>query len=565
MKTKLTVGGAALVAAALVITGCGGGGGQGQGPASGAAQTAGADISKLVSINAQPRENLKQGGKVTIPLGNIGPDFNTSGQNGNSADGATLMSAMNSAGCWVSQADGTPKLVTDFCSEFKSATENGKQTIKIKINDKAIWNDGTPIAADAFINTWKMLNGENPEVNIVTPGAYENIESVVQGATPKDVTVTMKQPTYPLDNIFGTILNPKVNTPDVFNNGFVQNMRPDWAAGPFKLENYDSAAKTVSMVPNDKWWGQKPVLDQLVFRQMESAATIAAFKNQEIDVTTGNTLNRYNQLKDSPNTDIRRGQRLFAGGMNINAQAAPMTDVAVRDAVFTAVDRKALATVRYNGLNWEETTPGSMMLLPFSKYYQDNYPAKTTGPDAAKKVLTDAGYTAGSDGIMTKDGQKLAFKITNFGDDPTTLALVQTLQKQLRDGGMDLTIDQKGSSEFGKVVGERSFQLTISGYTVGADATTAVKQYYDSKTSNNKVGDAALDERIAKVSTIEDDAARNKEAMDIEKEHMAKYFSMGVAFNGPDIYFARTGLANYGANLFQSLSSTNWVDVGWQK
>ncbi|MBZ5869711.1 hypothetical protein LAQ72_28085, partial [Escherichia coli] len=68
MKTKLTVGGAALVAAALVITGCGGGGGQGQGPASGAAQSAGADISKLVSVNAQPRENLKQGGKVTIPL-----------------------------------------------------------------------------------------------------------------------------------------------------------------------------------------------------------------------------------------------------------------------------------------------------------------------------------------------------------------------------------------------------------------------------------------------------------------------------------------------------------------
>ena len=266
MKTKLTVGGAALVAAALVITGCGGGGGQGQGPASGAAQTAGADISKLVSVNAQPRENLKQGGKLTLPLGNIGPDFNRSSQNGNNTDNATLMGAMNAASCWTSDADGTQKPKTDFCTDFTSSLDNGKQTIKIKINDKATWNDGTPIAADAFINTWKMLNGENPEVNIVTPGAYENIESVVQGDTPKDVTVTMKQPTYPLSNLFDPILNPKVNTPDVFNNGFVQNMRPDWAAGPFKLENYDSAAKTVSMVPNEKWWGQKPILDQLVFR-----------------------------------------------------------------------------------------------------------------------------------------------------------------------------------------------------------------------------------------------------------------------------------------------------------
>lgn len=565
MKTKLTVGGVALVAAALVITGCGGGGGQGKGPESGAAQSAGADVSKLISINAQPRESLKEGGKLTLPLGNIGPDFNRSSQNGSNADNSTMLGAMNGASCWTSESDGSQTLKTDFCSEFKDGTENGKQVIKIKINDKAVWNDGTPLAADAFITTWKMLNGENPEINIVTPGPYDSIESVVQGATPKDVTVTMKQPTYPVANLFDPILYPGVNTPDIFNNGFVQNMRPDWAAGPFKLENYDSAAKTVSMVRNEKWWGEKPVLDQLIFRQMEDSATIAAFKNQEIDATTGNTLNRYNQLKDAANTDTRRGQRLFAGGMNINAQAAPMTDVAVRNAVFAAVDRKALATIRYNGLNWEETTPGSMLLMPFSKYYQDNYPVKTTGADVAKKVLTDAGYTAGSDGMMAKDGQKVAFKITNFGDDPTGLALVQTLQKQLRDGGMDVTIDQKGSSEFGKVVGERSFQMTISGYTMGADATAVVKQYYDSKTSNNKVGDAALDERIAKVSTIADDTERNKEAMNIEKDHMAKYFSMGVAFNGPNIYFTRTGLANYGANLFKSSSYTDWVNIGWQK
>ncbi len=68
-----------------------------------------------------------------------------------------------------------------------------------------------------------------------------------------------------------------------------------------------------------------------------------------------------------------------------------------------------------------------MMLLPFSEYYQDNYPVKETGAEAAKKVLTDAGYTANASGIMEKDGVPAAFKISNFGDDPTTLAFTQTL------------------------------------------------------------------------------------------------------------------------------------------
>ena len=206
------------------------------------------------------------------------------------------------------------------------------------------------------------------------------------------------------------------------------------------------------------------------------------------------------------------------------------------------------------------------MLLPFSKYYQDNYPVKETGAEAAKKVLTDAGYTANAAGIMEKDGVPAAFKISNFGDDPTTLAFAQTLQNQLKAGGMDVGIDQRASADFGKVIGGRDFDMSVSGYTVGADATDAVKQYYDSKTNVNGLGDAELDKRIADLASIEDNAERNKAAMDVEKEHMAKYFSMGVVMNGPQISFVRTGLANYGPSLFQSLSQVpDWTTIGWEK
>jgi len=131
---------------------------------------------------------------------------------------------------------------------------------------------------------------------------------------------------------------------------------------------------------------------------------------------------------------------------------------------------------------------------------------------------------------------------------------------------MDVGIDQRASADFGKVVGSRDFDVSVSGYTVSADATDAVKQYYDSKTDVNGLGDPELDKKIADLATIEDDAARNKAAMDVEKEHMAKYFSMGVIMNGPQISFVRTGLANYGPSLFQSLSQVpDWTTLGWVK
>ncbi|KUM39416.1 ABC transporter family substrate-binding protein [Arthrobacter sp. EPSL27] len=569
MKNLTKLGGVTAVVAALTLTACGGGGGAATGPEAAKGQEAGSDLAKLVSINAKEAKDLQPGGTVTLPLGNIGPDFNGFSNNGNSADNTALHRPIDQAGtwgCWNFDFDGTATPNKDFCEDVKSEIKDGKQTITIKVNEKATYNDGTPIDVKAFENTWNMLKGENKDIDIVSAGAYEFVDSVKAGASDKEVVVTTTQPVYPLDSLFTGLIHPAVNTPEIFNEGFTGDMHPEWMAGPFKLDQYDSAAKTVTLAQNDKWWGNKPVLEKVVFRQLESSAAIAAFKNGEIDGVSANTITPYKQLDGTKDSEIRRGQRLFAGGLNLNAQKAPLTDVAIRKAIFTAVDREALRKVRFNGLNWEEESSGSMMLLPFSKYYQDNYPVKETGAEAAKKVLTDAGYTANAAGIMEKDGVPAAFKISNFGDDPTTLAFAQTLQNQLKAGGMDVGIDQRASADFGKVLGSRDFFMSVSGYTVGADATDAVKQFYDSKTNENELGDAELDAEIKKLSTIADNAERNKAAMEVEKKHMEKYFSMGVVMNGPQISFVRTGLANYGPSLFKSLSQVpDWTTIGWEK
>jgi peptide/nickel transport system substrate-binding protein len=571
MKNLTRIGGAAAIAAALTLTACGTGGSP-TGPETAKGQQAGNDLSKLISINAKDAKDLQQGGKVTLPLDTLGPDFNGFSNNSNRSDNSAMMAPINPVavsgggigGCWKFDFAGKATPNKDFCESVDSEIKDGKQTITIKVNPKASYNDGTPIDVKAFQNTWNILKGSNPDYDIVNSGAYPFVDSVEAGSSDKEVIVKTSQPVYPLDSLFFGLINPNVNSPEIFNDGFNGNLHPEWMAGPFKLDKYDSAAKTVTMVPNDKWWGAKPVLESVTFRQLEKSAQIAAFKNGEIDAMSANTVALYKQLDGTKDSEVRRGQRLFAGGMNINAQK--VTDVAVRKAVFTAVDREALRKVRFNGLNWEEPSSGSMMLMPFSEYYQDNYPVKETGADAAKKVLTDAGYTPNASGIMEKEGKPAAFKISNFGDDPTTLAFSQTLQKQLQAGGMDVGIDQRALADFGKVMGARDFDLSVSGYTVGADATDTVKQFYDSKASVNKVGDSELDADIAKLASIEDNAERNKAAMEVERKHMAEYFSMGPVFNGPQISFVRTGLANYGPSLFQSPSQVpDWTTLGWEK
>ena len=139
MKNLTKIGGVTAVAAALALTGCGGGGAT-TSAESAKAQDASGDINKLISVNAKKADELKQGGTVTLPVGNIGPDFNGFSNAGNSADNTELHYPIDEAGyvgCWKFDFDGSTKLNTNFCEDFQSEVKDGKQTITIKINPKA--------------------------------------------------------------------------------------------------------------------------------------------------------------------------------------------------------------------------------------------------------------------------------------------------------------------------------------------------------------------------------------------------------------------------------------------
>ena len=121
MRNLNKIGGAAAIAAALALTACGGGGGS-TGPETAKGQEAGSDLSKLISVNEKPAADLEQGGKVTLPLGNIGPDFNGFSNNGNSADNSALQIPMNPVavnsggigGCWKLDFEGKASPNKDF-------------------------------------------------------------------------------------------------------------------------------------------------------------------------------------------------------------------------------------------------------------------------------------------------------------------------------------------------------------------------------------------------------------------------------------------------------------------
>ena len=559
LNRRTVLGGAAALSAVGVLAACGS---SKDSKATTQGATAGTDSKELYDLAETAVSELKDGGTLRLSVTSLGPDFNLLGT-GVTAYTQAALSPVYYNGIWQADPMGKRTLSPEFAKSFDVSEENGVPVVSIELNPVAKFNDGTPIDYKALQATWNILKSPDGDYKIETSGIYSSVGSVERDGDDFKVKVTFAKPYYPVNILFGEILHPALLDKNVFNEGFVDNPHPEYAAGPFTIAEggWNSSEKTLTLTRNEKWWGEKPILERIVFRQMDSAAERAAFKNDEIDAAPATAAASYKELKEVANTEMRRGVRLFSGGMIMNP--ARMQDVALRRAVMAGLKREAISKVRFQGLDYEEKQPGSMIHMPFSEYYRDVYPTPNNDAAAASKILEEAGYTKNGD-YYEKGGKQATFKYSVFGDDPTSKAVAQTIVQQLKDAGINVELDARAASEFGKAMQAKDYDATASGYGLtDPDATQATQQFY-LREKPEEAGTDEINKLIEKMKLIADDKERNLACDEIEKKHMAEVAVMVPLFNGPEYKFVKKGLRNYGVSLYQG-NGIHWEKVGWAK
>ena len=318
-------------------------------------------------------------------------------------------------------------------------------------------------------------------------------------------------------------------------------------------------------MPNEKWWGEKPKLDKVTYRQMESQATINAYQAGEVDAVEITNKDHLAVAKTVKDTTLRGTLRPSNYLVTLNAKTPTLEDVKVREAVFTGINRETLAQVRFNGMDYTENLPGSFALFQNQKGYQDNFGGLVTyDQDKAKQLLDEAGWTEGSDGIREKDGKKLTLRYVTFGDSQLVKSTAAAMQKMLKDIGVDLQVAERPSSDFSKVIAEREFDVLTSGFTSYDPYGVAYfKQVYASDSELNKSGTGTpeMDKKIAELQQLPTQEEQIKRANELEKEALQQYGIMPYV-NGPQLYATKNGLANYGSYAFALVPKEN---IGWAK
>jgi len=567
----------------LVVAGCGGPspGGQSTSGASGAPPTNAPQPPEGVPAstrpiplpvkgqaynNPQPRDNIRDGGTLTLPIAEIGPNFNGFSVDGSSGYLYDILSWVSPT-LWYFGITGGVRPNPDYILSSELISES-PETVKYTLNPKAKWNDGTPIDWTAFDVTWRTQRGDDPRYNPASTDGFRSIASVAKGEKDNEVIITFKEPYYPHETVFSTpaIEHPKNIDPELYKTGWVNNLHPELLAGPFTVESLTEEQVVLKRNPN--WWGATPKLDKVVFRRMEDVAIVNAFQNGEVDSTTvdgsHSTADLFQQIRGMKDVQIRAGFSTATSVYELGQDSVLFKDAAARKAFVLATDRHLIVKIRYQGMDWQEDAPGSVLLFPWQDGYRDNLADLHYSPEQAKRVLDEAGWTMGDDGYRHKDGKLAEITYVTFGDLPVYAAMARAQQKMAKDIGIKMNIDVRKSSDFSKTLHDGTFDvlsMSWQSYTPFGYTNACQLLCSDSDSNYSRVGSKHIDELLKGVTTFSDlgkafDAANEAE---LAAFHL---YGMLPIFNGPSHYVVKKGLANFGPAGFLTLSPT---DVGWQK
>ena len=266
---------------------------------------------------------------------------------------------------------------------------------------------------------------------------------------------------------------------------------PSVGTGPFIVTNYVKN-QYVQLDRNPNYWGiangMSPHVDQIIYRiygnQDAEAAALQAGEIDYGDFTSGNILNTLESRgletrgAITPSFDeigINTGsgyQTDTTGGFKPHGDGHPaLQDVVLRQAMRRAVDNQTLVDKVLLGYG----TPGVSPVQPDA----------TTGlwqpgpddPDlsfniaAANKMLDDAGYTMGADGVRVdpKSGKPLEFRFYSRTTDQNSIDIVPYVTGWMQQIGIKLDAQTINSNKLGNVILAGDYDLFEWGWYPNPD------------------------------------------------------------------------------------------------
>ena len=320
----------------------------------------------------------------------------------------------------------TPGLATDW-----AASDDGL-TWRVTLRDGVRFHDGTPMTAEAVASALEIARAK--------PGPLADTPVTGIEAGEGTIVLTLSQPFAALPAYLAhystQILAPAAYGADGAALALI-------GTGPYQVTDL-APPQSLTATAFADYWGAAPHVANVRYASVSRVETRALLaESGDADFVFGLDPASVARLKMSDAAEVHSVAIPRTLLLKVNAGHPALAEPEARRALSLAIDRDGIAraVLRY--------PEGATQLLPPSvgEWHDEALAPLAHDPEAAKALLADLGWSAGPDGILTRDGARFALTLTTYPDRPELPLVASVLEQQFRAIGVELSINTTNSSE----------------------------------------------------------------------------------------------------------------------
>ncbi|KUH43578.1 hypothetical protein M2E15_6156 [Bacillus mycoides] len=322
-------------------------------------------------------------------------------------------------------------------------------TYTFHLKDDLKFSDSSPLTADDVAFTLTLLHDPTysgatdiSQTAIKGGQAYKEGKATsiegIQVIDPKTITITTEKVNAQTLSLIGGEVISKAYYGKEYKQGNLEYLKELYGkpmgAGAYKLDKY-IPGQEVRFVANENYFEGKPKIEHFIYKITKGDTKLQQFQAGEVDydgfTTNAETIEQLKELGFA-NVNVYTGSSY--GYIKMNYKKSYFKDKRVRQAFIYGLERQKVIDTYFQGYASLVNVP----ITPVSwAYTEEGINKYEYNLEKAKKLLDEAGWKAGSDGIREKDGQKL--KVSYFASSASKIndVMIPVMKEDYKKIGVD--------------------------------------------------------------------------------------------------------------------------------